>query len=173
MTKSRGIREHHGMKHTGVYGVWCAMISRCTNSDNPAYKDYGGRGITVSGRWGWFSSFYADMGVRPDGATLERVDNNKGYSKENCVWADRTAQGRNKRNNVLLTIDGETQPLCVWAERSRLRYATVHQRLRKGWTPEAAVKTPLITARKGVPRGAKIHAWGAENGVTFHEPETA
>ena len=101
--------------------------------------------------------------------TLERVDNDKGYSKGNCVWADRTTQGRNKRNNVLLTIDGETHPLSVWAERSGIAYQTVHMRLRKGWTPEAAIKTPLVTVRKGIPRGTKLHAFGANHNVVFHD----
>lgn len=160
MTKSKGIYERHGMKHTSVYGVWCSMISRCCDPGNPAYKNYGGRGITVCEKWGWFSGFYADMGNRPVGSTLERVDNDKGYSKENCVWADRKTQGRNKRNNVMITIDGETQPLCVWAERSGLQYATVHQRIRKGWTAEKAIKTPLCRQSRRS---------GANHDVVFHD----
>jgi hypothetical protein len=169
MTKSKGIYERHGKRHTSAYGVWCSMLDRCTNPNNPAYKNYGQRGIGLSDRWGWFSSFYADMGDPPPGMTLERLDNNKGYSKENCIWADRKAQGRNKRNNVMITLDGETHPLSVWAERTGLKYATVHQRIRKGWTPEAAIKTPLITVRKGIPRGQKLHAFGANHGVVFHD----
>lgn len=157
MTKSRGIYERHGKHGAPAYGVWNSMKSRCENPNVKTYPDYGGRGITICERWKKFSNFLADMGEPAPGMTLERIDNNKGYYKENCDWATRTKQGRNKRNNVLLTINGETLPLSAWAERSGIKYATIHQRITKGWTPEAAVKTPLVTIRKGIPRGAKIH----------------
>lgn len=174
MTKSRGIHDMHGGKHTPAYGVWCSMRSRCNNPNTRAYADYGARGITVDPSWSRFSNFIADMGHPPSGMTLERKDNSKGYSKENCIWATRTTQGRNKRNNVLLTVDGETHPLSVWAERSGIPYKTLHMRIRKGWLPEDAVKIPLITVRKGIPRGDKIHkAFGAEKNVRFRELELA
>lgn len=159
MTKSRGIYERHGGRRTSLYSIWVSMWARCTNPELAAYKNYGGRGIKVCEHWRKFSNFRADMGERPEGKSLERENNDKDYCKENCIWADRTTQNRNKRNNVMLTMDGETLPLCVWAERSGLRYATVHQRLRKGWTPDDAVKLPLVTRRKGIPRGQKIHAF--------------
>lgn len=171
MTKSRGIHDMHGGHGTRAYGVWCSMRSRCNNPNSHAYADYGARGITVAANWSRFSGFIADMGHPAPGMTLERTDNDKGYSKENCIWATRAVQSLNKRSNVLLTIDGETLPLSVWAERVGLKYATVHQRLVKGWTPEDAVKTPLVTARKGIPRGEKIHKSGAERGVPFRELE--
>ena len=170
MTRSRGIYEMHGGRHTPAYGIWCGIRSRCNNPKSKAYPNYGGRGITVSQDWSKFSQFIADMGEPGPGMTLERIDNDKGYSKGNCVWADRTTQGRNKRNNVLLTIDGETHPLSVWAERSGIPYQTAHARLRLGWPPEAAIKTPLIKNRKGVSRGTKFHAFGARHGVVFHDP---
>ena len=168
MTKSRGLREHHGKRGTKVYNIWRAMKERCTNPNSQAFTDYGGRGITISESWAKFSSFYRDMGDPPEGHSIERVDNNQGYSVENCVWATRTAQGRNKRNNVLLTIDGECMPISAWAERYKIPYATIHQRLTKyGWPAEAAVKTPVIRNRAGVKRGQTF--WGAEHGVTFHD----
>jgi hypothetical protein len=157
MTKSRNIHDMHGKHDTRAYGVWSSMRSRCNNPNEPAFPNYGARGITVCERWSQFSNFYADMGEPPLGMTLEREDNDRGYSKENCIWADRTTQGRNKRNNVLLTIDGETQPMSVWAERAGIKYATVHQRIAKGWTHEEAVKAPLVKNRAGIKRGAKIH----------------
>lgn len=157
MVQSRGIHDMHGGRHTRAYGVWCSMRSRCNNSNNPAYEDYGGRGIKVCDRWSRFSAFIADVGHPERGMTIERKDNDKGYSKDNCIWADRTTQGRNKRNNVLLTIDGETHPLSVWAERCGIKYKTVHMRIRKGWSPEDAVKTPLVKERSGIARGKRIH----------------
>lgn len=164
MTKSRGIHDMHGGKHTRAYGVWCSMRSRCNNPNSPAFANYGGRGISVDPRWNKFSNFIEDMGHPADGMTLERVDNDKGYSKENCIWADRRTQGRNTRRNVLLTINGETKPLCVFAERSGIAYKTVHQRLNKGWTPYDAVTVPLVTERAGISNrsGSRLYRTEAE-----------
>lgn len=160
MTKSRGLREHHGMSKTSVYIRWVSMRNRCNNTADTAYPNYGGRGIRICPAWNTFSVFYADMGDPPPGASLERKDNNGPYSPENCCWATRTEQSRNRRNNVIISLDGETHPLSVWAERFGIRYATVHQRIYKyGWAIEAAIKTPLVHQRD---------RRRAENGVTFH-----
>jgi len=83
------------------YPSWVSMKSRCLNPEHDAYHNYGGRGITVCDEWLEFSNFHRDMGVPPMGTTLERVDNNRGYSKENCIWADATTQARNRRTNKL------------------------------------------------------------------------
>jgi hypothetical protein len=111
------------------------------------------------------------MGPRPSkGHSVERRDNNGGYNPANCFWATRTEQNRNKKDNALLTVDGETLPVSAWAERCGLKYGTLHQRLRQGWTPEQAVKTPKVTARKGVKRGLSFRTAGAEHGVVWSEP---
>lgn len=158
MTKSRGLRFHHGMKGTKAYRAWCHIRSRCTNLNDAAYVNYGGRGITVCERWQKFATFYSDMGEPAAHLTLERIDNSKGYSPENCRWGTREDQSRNRRNNILVSMDGETHPLSVWASRFGLKYATVHQRVRKyGWAAEKAIKTPLLRQ-------------GAQNGVKFHGP---
>jgi hypothetical protein len=158
MTKSRGLRERHGMRRSSEYAIWCGIKDRCGNPRNRAYKDYGGRGIYVCDRWSLFSNFYNDMGPRPDGLMLERIDNNKGYSPENCKWANRVEQNNNKRSNVLITVDGETRPLREWAEKAGLKYGTVHQRLIYGWTPERAVTTPLVPQRERRKRTAEWRA---------------
>lgn len=152
------MRYVHGMRHSKLYNVWNSMRSRCENPNVATYENYGGRGICVCDRWKEFANFYADMGEPKRGQTLERIDNNRGYEPENCVWVSRTAQGRNKRNNVLITIDGEVHPLSYWVEKFGISYATAHQRITKyGWPPEIAVSAPLTIKRMGIARGRRIN----------------
>ncbi|EAX3122608.1 AP2 domain-containing protein [Salmonella enterica] len=89
--------KKHGMKKTREYNSWDSMIQRCENTKNDRYYDYGGRGITVCERWHDFSEFYADMGDRPEGATLDRINNSLGYSPENCRWSTLSEQQSNRR----------------------------------------------------------------------------
>lgn len=87
----------HGMKGTPTYRTWHGMIHRCNNPKHTFFKNYGARGITVCDKWLTFDGFFEDMGLRPKGLTLERKNNELGYFKENCCFADRTTQARNRR----------------------------------------------------------------------------
>lgn len=138
----------HGLAGTDrhpLYSTWVHMNQRCANPSNRNFADYGGRGITVCERWRGehgFENFLADMGERPPGTTLDRRDNDRGYSPENCRWATRVEQTRNTRANRLITVDGETLTLAEWADRAQIPVTTLHHRLSHGWSEEAAVKTP-------------------------------
>ena len=87
----------HGKNGTPIYYTWGSMIKRCTNKNCWNYKNYGGRGIKVCERWLIFMNFYEDMGEKPEGLQLDRIDNNLGYFKENCRWATPSVNGANRR----------------------------------------------------------------------------
>ena len=124
------------------------MKKRCLNKNHPKFSRYGGRGIKICSRWlgdGGFDKFFLDLGTKPrDDFSLERVDNNKGYSPDNCIWASRRAQATNKSNSRLLTIKGITKTLVEWSEVSGIKYTTIHMRIVRGkWGAEKAVFTPV------------------------------
>jgi len=123
----------HGMVRTKTYKSWAHMKERCGNPNEKRFCDYGGRGITVCERWCKFENFLADMGEIPSGKSIDRIDNDKGYSKGNCKWSDRTEQGRNKRNNIIITYQGNTMVLSEWAEKLGIGYHTLRMRIKKGF----------------------------------------
>lgn len=122
-----------GHKISREYNVWTHMKRRCLNPKARGYKYWGGRGISICSRWMDFANFFEDMGPCPPKLTLERKDNNGNYEPENCVWADRTTQSRNRRTALRFTIDGKTLSLKEWAIHSGIPYGTLYNRLTHNW----------------------------------------
>lgn len=143
------INKTHGMHQSTEYRIWSNMLSRCTNPNVECYERYGGRGITVSEEWKSFEKFYADMGKRPEGKTLDRIDSNGPYSKENCRWATAAEQNRNTRRTQFVTYNGKTMCLKDWAQELQMPYKTLHKRIRvQQWPIEKAMTTPLRSISK-------------------------
>lgn len=111
----REVIVKHGMSQTPTYGSWAAMLDRCFQATDPDWNLYGGRGIKVDQRWLKFENFLADMGKRPEGTSIDRIDPNGDYCKENCRWATAKEQANNRRNNRFLTFKGATKTLAEWA----------------------------------------------------------
>lgn len=139
------IGNHHPM-HTG----WCQMRARCQDPTHAAYPSYGARGITVCERWERFENFLADMGERPAGLKLDRIDNNGPYSPENCRWADDTTQARNRRSNKRYKLNDESFTLPEWSEKTGVSASLLHARIhRLGWSVDKALVTPTRRCQRG------------------------
>lgn len=145
-TKSCGClsrEKQHGMVGSPEYESWTAMKTRCNNPNHSSYHRYGGRGISVCARWADdFTAFLADMGPRPEGMCIERVDNNGNYEPGNCRWATAKQQSRNKVTNRVVQIGGTRRTLAEWADVYGLNRTTLRHRLNKGWSALRAVTTP-------------------------------
>lgn len=141
---SEKLRLSHGLSKSRTYMIWQAMKDRCSNSNRMDYYRYGGRGITVCDRWLTFQNFIADMGDVPKGLTLDRIDNDKGYSPDNCRWATRKEQVHNSTKVKLITLDGVTKPLVEWLEFYAISRSTYYSRIRSGISPEDALSEHLL-----------------------------
>lgn len=140
------VHTHHGMSATRPYHIWQAMKTRCTNERQPNYRNYGARGIAYPPKWETFEGFWQDMSEGyADDKILDRIDNAKGYSKENCHWTTCKCNSRNKRDNVLLTHKGKTQCIAAWAEEVDIPQTTLYNRKRRGWLDERILTTPVQT----------------------------
>lgn len=125
----------HGQYRRPEYVVWERMRSRCYNPNDKRYSRYGGRGIQVCTEWDDFSTFLRDMGERPTGMTLERVDNDLGYCKQNCRWASRQEQNHNTSRSIRVEHNGMTKTLKQWAESLGLVYPALWYRYKQGVRP--------------------------------------
>lgn len=118
----------HGKLGSPEYRAWRAMISRCTIKSNGSYSNYGGRGILVCARWKYFENFLVDMGTRPEGTTLDRIDTNGNYESANCRWATKEQQDTNKRTSVYVTFEGKTLTYSQWAKELNTDQSVLRQR---------------------------------------------
>lgn len=142
-----------------TYQCWWNMKQRCNNKENRSYKRYGERGITYDPRWEQFEYFYADMGEKPMFLSLDRIDNNGNYTKENCRWASPHTQMNNTRKNRFITYKGETITVAEASKRSGIKYQTLMSRIRRN-TTEVELFAELLkptSARYGLNRIMKSH----------------
>jgi hypothetical protein len=137
----------HGCSNTKLYNIWIAFRKRCNNPNDPAFRNYGGRGICYSPEWDDYKAFcewaYKSGYQQDAGLTLERIDVNKGYTPDNCCWASMKRQSNNKRNNLYLTMDGETHTLSEWCDIYNVPYGRVEARVTKlKWELKDALTIP-------------------------------
>jgi DNA-binding phage protein len=128
------IKEFHGMSKTPEYFVWRHMIRRCYCNRDTSFYLYGARGIVVCERWrNSFLDFLKDMGSRPIGRSIERIDNDGNYEPGNCTWATPLEQANNQRKNRKLTFNGQTKTMAQWARLVGLSWDGLKRRIASGW----------------------------------------
>lgn len=149
-----------GASKHALYHVWVNMWERCTNQNHTNYKHYGARGIRVCDEWKDFLQFVLDIGERPGpGYSLDRIDVNGHYCKENIRWATQKEQTRNRRITKFIEWRGESKSLAEWAEVLGIPSRVLQLRLRRrGWSVDEAFSTPLISPgwQKGMRRGSRV-----------------
>jgi len=136
----------HGKSNTKFYRVWLSMKTRCNNPHSNRFKYYGGKGITYDSNWEDFENFYADMHEGySEGLSLDRIDREKGYSKDNCRWVGITTQNNNKSDNLLILYQGKLHSPKEIAELTGLSRSVIYNRIHAGWSGEKIISTPLMS----------------------------
>lgn len=161
----RGVGIKHGMtssvgKSAPIYGIWVAMRERCSNPKAKKFHNYGGRGIKVCERWMDFRNFYADMGDRPEGKSLDRIDNDGDYCPENCRWATLREQGLNRRKTVKVIYNGIETPLVTVAEIEKVPYINLYALVRKRKKP---IDVALNRIKEGMANGTVVASYDRRN----------
>lgn len=153
---SNGTPTHrHNQKNSATYRTWAAMRARCLNPNSKAFKYYGARGIGIDSRWDSFEMFLVDMGERPIGKTLDRIDNDGNYCNSNCRWSTPSEQASNKRQAArFYTLSGLTLNQSQWAEKIGINRSAFVRRIAYGWTEEEILQPPIPfdRTRKGLKR---------------------
>ena len=150
--KKEGNNTRHGHAKNDqlseVYKAWANMIQRCTNPHATNYHNYGGKGIEVCNRWMKFENFLTDMGDTPKGGQIDRIDNSSNYCKSNCRWVTSIRNRHNRRTNRLITFNGKTQCIALWAEEVGISKYVIYKRLNRKWSIEKALTTPIRKREK-------------------------
>jgi hypothetical protein len=153
--QAKAVSKHghaYGKNGSKTYTAWAQMKSRCDNPKNRFFADYGGRGIGYCDRWAKFENFLRDMGAAPEGLTLERQDNAKGYGPDNCVWATRKEQQNNRRNTRMVEFEGKSTPIQLLCDRFQINPHTLRNRLKNGWGIERALSQPIDVRKSSTNR---------------------
>lgn len=152
----------HGMsgydengKKKRIYVIWLSMRQRVMYPKHKSFGNYGGRGIGICPEWDSFERFYQDMGDPPCGAQLGRIDNDSGYSPENCRWETPSQNSRNRSTTVYLEVFGETRPIADWCDIFAIRTDTCRFRLRSGWDALVALSAKTSIGRSTKRRSSK------------------
>lgn len=142
------VARKHGLCDIPEYKVWLQMRDRCKNPNNSHFGYYGGRGISVSKEWDSFKTFITDLGRRPEGHSLDRIDSNGDYSKENCRWATKVQQANNTRDNRKVELNGKTYGIRELSEKTGVSQKLLAKRLfERGWDVERAVQNISFNGR--------------------------
>ncbi len=157
----------HGLRRHSAYNSWTGMMGRCYNPRLKSWKRYGGRGISVCSRWHSVVNFIEDMGEKPPGKSIDRINNDKGYCKSNCRWATRVQQNNNHSRNVRLKYRNESLTISQWSRRLGVSRSSICSRLGKGWSAEKSLGTPLFTKEMFEYRGKSmgLGEWAKHLGV--------
>lgn len=148
----------HKLRKDRLYNIWAKMKQRCYNTNNKSYKNYGGRGIKICKEWleeeNGFINFYKwaiNNGYKEHlekfgskNTTIDRIDVNGNYEPNNCRWATQREQSLNRRSNVFISYNGETKTISEWVEKTNLTYSSIKHRLKRGWSIERTLTTPLL-----------------------------
>lgn len=148
LTCKHSLRWEHRMDEHGntrpEYSSWSAMMGRCLSPEHPEFENYGKRGISVCEKWRDFDIFFNDMGPRPSGTTLDRINFNKGYEPGNCRWANKDVQANNRSACVFYEYGGRRLTIKQWSNETGIKYKVLHSRLRKyKWSFEKSISEPV------------------------------
>lgn len=133
----------HRMKGTSTYNIYRSMRDRCYSKKNVSYPRYGGRGIKICKRWMKFENFLKDMGIRPEGMQLDRIDNNGNYYKKNCRWVTPRENSNNRSSSLIIECFGKSQSLSNWAREYGINPSTIKARILTGWKIDLAISTKV------------------------------
>jgi len=148
--RNKRVFTKHGFSGTRLYRTWASMKDRCFREKCPAYKNYGGRGITICEEWMEFQPFYnwAMANGYQDNLTIERTDNDRDYYPENCRWIPKEDQPKNRRTLNVISFNGQTKSLSNWALKIGLSRSALKDRFKNGWSIEKALTTPKLNHRR-------------------------